>query len=558
MLHVLIVDDEPIVRIALREVIPWEQKGCAIVAEASNGQEALRVLQQQRIDMVLVDMQMPKMNGLAFIQELRNRDPEGKIGVIVLSAYSKYEYVRESFLFGALDYLMKNDLEERKVSEVIDKAIAQLRERMDESVRQERETSARLQRIRETWLQQAVRHRGAWPDFMGASEELFAKWMDELEGQLQFFLALRMDRKYMLDHAAEQEQKLRFVLHTVRQVIEGSGYSVYVASMSGLELVILMAMPPMSAMASRNILYDMMNRMMSHLKHYVNVTACLGVSEPIFSGSRWREQYHKAVYLAQHRFFTGKGRLFFPELVDGALKTRNAPAAIPCSRIFSKLEHREEGWREELEAAFKKLSVYREASMEELLLPYKSFLWELERCCRSGPWNEDLLGAETFSGQSLSDKLEMMECIPDIHAWCFELLQKLAVSIQSAQSATTAPDRSSSLVERVRKWIDQHYAEPISLSAASAMVGISENYLSKIFAREWNETFIEYVMRKRVERACQLIGSGMKIYEAAELVGYPNQGHFTRVFKKVMGMTPIEYREQSDKKRERKDKIVHL
>jgi two-component system response regulator YesN len=78
----------------------------------------------------------------------------------------------------------------------------------------------------------------------------------------------------------------------------------------------------------------------------------------------------------------------------------------------------------------------------------------------------------------------------------------------------------------------------------SQWVGVSESYLSKLFVKETGENFLEYVTRIRIEKAVMMMNSGMKLYEIGEKVGYPNQAHFSRIFKKVTGKTPMEYRNE--------------
>ena len=110
MFRVLIVDDEPLVRIALRELIDWETYQCEVVAEASDGQEALRVLQRQEgIDLIMMDIQMPTMDGITCWRSL-GLTMKSKPIVIVLSAYSEYDYVRQAFLLGAVDYIVKTHM----------------------------------------------------------------------------------------------------------------------------------------------------------------------------------------------------------------------------------------------------------------------------------------------------------------------------------------------------------------------------------------------------------------------------------------------------------------
>ena len=73
MLKILIVDDEQVVRVYLQSIVNWEQYDCQVVITCENGMEALEVMAQQPIDLILTDLEMPKMNGLQLIEEIRSR-----------------------------------------------------------------------------------------------------------------------------------------------------------------------------------------------------------------------------------------------------------------------------------------------------------------------------------------------------------------------------------------------------------------------------------------------------------------------------------------------------
>lgn len=110
MLRVLVVDDEPIVRTAIRTLCDWGQHGFYVDLEARNGQQALGLLRRNPdIAIVILDMVMPGMDGLSFLRHMRAEGFHPR--VIVLSGHEEYHLVREAFKEGADDYVLKGDLE---------------------------------------------------------------------------------------------------------------------------------------------------------------------------------------------------------------------------------------------------------------------------------------------------------------------------------------------------------------------------------------------------------------------------------------------------------------
>lgn len=115
MHSVLLVDDEPFVRLSLASLRPWEEDGFSLRFEASNGREALAVLAAHpEIDMVLLDITMPVMDGIEFLRRLAAGEAgvrEDPPAVIVLSAYDDFHLVRTAFTLGARDYVLKAEME---------------------------------------------------------------------------------------------------------------------------------------------------------------------------------------------------------------------------------------------------------------------------------------------------------------------------------------------------------------------------------------------------------------------------------------------------------------
>ncbi|WP_123041128.1 response regulator transcription factor [Cohnella candidum] len=121
MWNLLAVEDESIVRVGLRYMIEWEQFGIRWKAEASNGEEALRLLDADDIHIVMTDIRMPGMDGLELAKQIKSRKPA--VQIIFLSSYDNFSYAKEALRIGAVDYLHKPTMDEDEVSGVLRKVI---------------------------------------------------------------------------------------------------------------------------------------------------------------------------------------------------------------------------------------------------------------------------------------------------------------------------------------------------------------------------------------------------------------------------------------------------
>ncbi|HBG55275.1 MAG TPA: DNA-binding response regulator, partial [Ruminococcaceae bacterium] len=121
---VLIVEDEYITRQGIRNMMDWKAEGFEIVGEACNGKEALELVGKFHPHIVLTDIVMPVMDGLNLEQNLRVKYPE--IQVVVLSSYSDFKYVRNSFQSGAADYILKPTLNPAALLKTMREAAARI------------------------------------------------------------------------------------------------------------------------------------------------------------------------------------------------------------------------------------------------------------------------------------------------------------------------------------------------------------------------------------------------------------------------------------------------
>jgi two-component system response regulator YesN len=124
---VLVVDDEPFVRLSLISLHPFDAEGFDVAAEASDGAEALAILAARpEIEIVLLDLSMPVMDGLEVLRRLRADSPHRATAVIVLSAHNDYHLVRDAFTLGATDYLLKSELSPEALRAALAKAASGL------------------------------------------------------------------------------------------------------------------------------------------------------------------------------------------------------------------------------------------------------------------------------------------------------------------------------------------------------------------------------------------------------------------------------------------------
>ncbi|MFC4303014.1 response regulator [Cohnella boryungensis] len=125
MWNLLVVEDESIVRVGLRYLVEWESYGVVWKAEASNGEEALRILDSQDIHIVMTDIRMPVMDGIQLAKRIK--ESYSHIQVVVISSYDDFPYVQEALRLGVSDYLHKPTMAREEIVAMLETVLKKLR-----------------------------------------------------------------------------------------------------------------------------------------------------------------------------------------------------------------------------------------------------------------------------------------------------------------------------------------------------------------------------------------------------------------------------------------------
>ena len=167
---VLIVDDDTLARIALKTMIEWNEHGFDLIGEAGNGKEALKLIHEGNPDIVLLDIQMPVMDGLELLQILRNMNNAPK--VVVLSTHDELELVKKAIKLGAYDYLVKLNLDFKHLIEVMEHIAYKLD---NPSGDEEIEPVENKQFVKNIGVLRSIFFRQLLEDFYISKEELIEK-----------------------------------------------------------------------------------------------------------------------------------------------------------------------------------------------------------------------------------------------------------------------------------------------------------------------------------------------------------------------------------------------
>ncbi|MFD2116103.1 response regulator [Paenibacillus yanchengensis] len=538
MHRVMLVDDEIIVRVGMRQLIPWSSYNAEIVAESSNGQQALKLLEQDTIDLILVDIKMPTMNGLEFMEAIQHVDLVKRPIIIVLSAYAEYEYVRKAFVLGAADYIVKEDIGKPASTQIIANSLAKLEQRDLSKDQNEAPPLYSFEREKIQWLRSYLIENESIVK-MEHSKLVKDAWFAHSYTTQQVVMLFHVEQLQGSDEGEVDQHISSYIQATLKEIVRRFDTKNLVIDLNYSDYVIISHIGfQYSAMETRQLVVEMVNQIKGQLKNYMNLTVSGAVSDVSSGHKNWKRLLLEVGNLIKLRFYDGTGRVYFYE--DLQRFTSTDPSIKFNWEIRGLLYKLEMGqsWVEEWRLSIKSLQQYGQINPDIVISKYRTLLWELESLLylRGLNWS-DVLGDR----ESPHEVLDQLYDNTAILLWLEQLISTVEKCIDAKH---LMPSTHPGLVEMACKIMDRDYAQPISLAQISEQIGVNASYLSKIFSKETGENLIDYLTKKRIEKAKELLQSKLKIYEVGERAGYHNQTHFSRVFKKNTGLTPIQYRDQ--------------
>lgn len=544
MYHVMIVDDEPIVRLGVKASIPWENGLYTLIGEYANGLAALEAMEgaeAERVDILITDIKMPVMDGLQLIGEALAIRPSLK--VILLSSYNEFEYARQGLKLGVVDYMLKHTLTPPELAAVLTRcvqAIEREKERLtglDELQGAEREQKRRK-------LEIEVKRRL----FGGAGEEAEPLGLppEYADGYAAALL--------VIDGLEEMEQEhgdlyLQLILDEMKEVFTAQVSGSICFSSGEAELFALL---PGSAAATEPDLLAAKAMLQERLG--ISLTAVLVAVAGRDAAAPGPALFWQARRALEQRFFGGGDQLYrageSQAVGDGGAENEpvggGVEAAAGLAECTPVMGAGHGG------ATFANLGDLANALLLHQL-PLEQGLAGLERQWRAGKLSSDAIRQE--AGELLShlwvnhpDSPNLIDLVAGIKRMetLHQLIAYLAGSIRvlvKNRSSIRPLAAGSEFIHKALAYIGEHYTEELTLQSVSDQVHISKNYFCLMFKKETGQNFIDYVISLRIARAKHLLlSTPLKIYEVAQEAGFHDVKYFSKLFKKLTDCSPVDYR----------------
>lgn len=521
MLKIMIVDNETAIRKGLVYCIRWETLDCRIVAQAEDGIDALEQIPKTLPDVVISDIRMPGMDGLELARRLSEDWPQ--IKVILLTGFPDFKYAQRAIEYRVADFILKPASVESLTS-AVEKVRAQLaEERSSRSLQRELQSQSEQTLLleRSLFLRDLIRNvqfshlfalnRAAQLGLNLSSYcvlffQVFPVSSDRSESEL--LADLGQAQKILAD--CLDDFQIHFITHGSQ-----NGYAVVCAPESA----------PLPELCS-----DAADVADSLPRFSLSIGISLHANDPL-DMARAAEQAEQAMQFAQYS----------PERT---VKRFDQIPAIPgevTAYIFSELKLLKSAIENRSHTAASDIMRRLFDFIRQNQLPIKTVR---NICIYIYNFCISLLFAVPDSEGGLAeDKLPPLREL--LEGGSPETLEQnmLAFAERMLSLDAAKPADTEGVIRSVKDYVAQHYAEELSLEGLAAQVYLSPSYMSKLFKRETGENLSTYIQKVRIDEAKLLLRTtGLKTYKVALRVGIPDPVYFSRIFKKLTGIKPKDFR----------------
>lgn len=534
MLRVFLVEDESIIRETLRDTVPWTQYGYTFAGEAGDGEMALPLIRQVKPDVLITDIRMPFMDGLALSKLVSREFPEMKI--VIISGYDDFEYAQQAISIGVERYLLK-PITKNALLGVLEEIKGKIEE--DQANRSyqaqfHREAQEYEQYTRRMFFERIVTRQLSVQQIY----ETAAKLDIDLRAQcytIAFFSVLP-EHSGSAEAYSEPGARLRDALleHFLK-------YPEYVLLRWNLTTYAVLLK------SSTNKMEELTRRCINTVRAQYEIYApeqswYVAVGRPTPRLSTLPACFEEVSRLWAYRHI----------LPQQNVLTADTVSFLTGTGSDSSLDHFDAG---KVDPAIL-TGVMQSASAQEIPSFVDEYIHSVEEALSSKPFCQYLMLSVRFTAARFASSLGIPQQEAFAPLTCLDLIGQsvLAADLREYLSAILLRvielrDQASStqfrsLLKQAVAYIDSHYTdETLSLNQVAREVNISANYLSAIFSQEIGATFTEYVTGKRMERAKELLRTTDKRSgEVAVAVGYRDPHYFSFLFKKTQGCTPRDYR----------------
>lgn len=539
MYKLLLVDDEVLVREAIAENIHWNELGYELLSVCENGKEAIEYIKKNKVDVVITDICMPFIDGIDLSKYIyENHLP---INVIIFSGYNEFEYAKKAIKYGVSEYLSK-PVTAYELSEIL----GNLKKNLDKK----REVEAEFDKLNKSYFKNRILIQSKIIEklIMGNEiEEESRKDIEEYGLQMDYLeyrvAIIEIDIYSDLYNANEDKIKKgemkSFVIYNISdEIIKKYNAGEVCKGDNNKGLILLWTNHSREFEDKINLIFK---EIQEEVFKVLKLTITISVGEIVYSLSDLHKSYKDAEQLLLYRYLWDENQIFDREKLKNKLNgSVNLDNVIDKVILGIKLNE-----KKQIE---EKIIEIQELLKNAYIRKNKICLYLFEIVSQAC----DLLRTYNLTDDFIYRKKEevitritesrsLREAMLILKEFCYMSCDEMYKQRDSDgnKQAMLALD-----------YIEKHYGDfDLNLNVICSYVCVSISHFSTIFKNYTGDTFMEVLMRTRMQKAKELLeNTSLKNYEISEKVGFRDPHYFSIAFKKATGKSPKEYVKEVRKK----------
>jgi two-component system, response regulator YesN len=521
MYKVLIVDDEPLILEGLKHIIPWDEHGLEIAGESACGEDALDFLQQRKFHILVTDIRMPGMSGLDLLHRIKEYGLD--IKCIILSGYDDFEYVKEAALLGIENYLLK-PVSRQELSFTLLNTVKKIESSLYGKISERESKDILRNNILYRWVTNNISDSELTDKSTMLSIDL---------GHSQYLAAIvKIQHTENPSPKIQDRSLLSFSINNIcSEFLQETALGLSFCDLNG-DIVILFHS---AGKLDMQRIHTLLEKCVLNIKKILGCEVFISVGIPVGHYGDINRSYTTASDMQEYfLIFPTKNIAVYEDVRKNVLPEHNR-LVVDFSKFEDLVLIKDK-------AALKSfiLHAYDQLKQQKGLTPQQIQNFTIELMLNLLHAMKNKNGNKVPLFFDLKNSLAQVLRQKSIEGLVEHLSSIIDITVDSLLAEEA---KSNPLVKSILHYVHENYAGNISLKLLSDIFNLNAAYLGQLFKNETGEMFTSYLNTVRVEKSKELLKTSiLKVHEIAEKVGYVNQIYFTRIFKKVTGLTPLEFR----------------
>lgn len=508
MYRILIVDDEEIERNGIHTLLKKYNYPLEIY-EASDGEDALQLIQKYSIDILFTDIKMPFMDGLELTRSVLKNNPH--ILVAIFSGYGEFSYAQKAISMGVSHYILK-PIDIKELKDIMNQILHTLNER-----KKEEKNRNKLQTIYQTYM---LHEKSNFIHALINKKDIqhLSHYIHEFNFNLEYWnRGIQPVNIYC--NAADFTNLISFekILHHI--FTQRTDYTI----ISNEQAFILIELK------KEHIIPDQLQKLKKLLEHQTGGLVCIAIGKIIYHANELKQAYRQTDELLDCRFFMNKSTII--HVSGSSIISTDYTKCIrdlynqTIELLSLKDYHGAQRTSDMLFSLLQNSNVFSQIYIKYMQTKIIGIMFE-----------QYLLYSD-LNYQEILDKLFSAHSLKD--------LKKILDDIFTVIKQKNFLSDKDNVIEKIIKYIGDNYDQDLSLESISREVHLAPGYISHLFRQRTGQSFMQYLIAFRMNKAVDFLReTDLKVNQIAIKTGYPNASYFIQTFKNMYGFTPTQFRER--------------